>query len=124
MRRRCRPLYAHRAASAPHFNADRTLGGIRWKRHRYKTLATLDCYARRRSPYGNWPPAPLGLLNPPMQHGRIESTCQSHRRDRHAGLQARAYRFGLKMCAVGSSAATTSLDYLSRSIHVYAYLLS
>jgi hypothetical protein len=119
-----RPLYAHSAASAAYFNADRTFGGIQRQRHRRKALATLECPARRRSPYCNRPSATLGLINPTMQHGRVEPPCQAYRCDRHAGLLARAYRFGLEMCAMGSTTPVTGLDHLFRSIHVHAYLLS
>ena len=59
-----------------------------------------------------------------MQHGRVEATCQRHRRDRHAGLLAGSYRLSLEMFAMGSSSTTTGIDQLSRSIHVNAYLLS
>jgi hypothetical protein len=58
-----------------------------------------------------------------MQHARVEPSSQGNRSDRHAGLLASAYRFGLKMCAVGSSTTAAGLDQLSISIHVHAYLL-
>jgi hypothetical protein len=59
-----------------------------------------------------------------MQHGRVETSCQSHRRDRHAGLLARTHRFSFEMCTMGSSSSTAGIDQLFRSIHVNAYLLS
>ena len=58
-----------------------------------------------------------------MQHGRVEPTRQGYRRDGHARLLARTYRFGFDMRAMNSSSATTGLDQLSGSIHVNAYLL-
>jgi hypothetical protein len=58
-----------------------------------------------------------------MQHARIEPSSQGHRGDRNARLPAGANRFGLKICAVGSSATAAGLDQLSLSIHVHAYLL-
>jgi hypothetical protein len=58
-----------------------------------------------------------------MQHGRVETSCQGHRRDRHPGLLARTHRFGFEMCTMGSSTSTAGFDQLIRSIHVNAYLL-
>jgi tetratricopeptide (TPR) repeat protein len=59
-----------------------------------------------------------------MQQGRVQPSRQSHRRDGDARLLACTDRFGLEMCAVGSSTTTAGLDYLSGSIHVNAYLLT
>jgi hypothetical protein len=59
-----------------------------------------------------------------MQHGRVETSRQGHRRDRYARLLARTYCFGFEMRTMGSSTSTAGIDQLIRSIHVNAYLLS
>jgi hypothetical protein len=59
-----------------------------------------------------------------MQHGRVETPRQGHRRDRYARLLARTYRLGFEMCTMGSSTSTSGIDQLIGSIHVNAYLLS
>ena len=123
MRRRRRPFYGYTATSAPHFDTDRPRDGIAGQRHRYKAFFVLDGHARRRGSYGNWPSAALGLLDPPVQHGRVEPTRQCHRRNGYPRLLARADRFSFKMCAMDSSTTTTGLDHLFYSIHVNAYLL-
>jgi hypothetical protein len=58
-----------------------------------------------------------------MQHARVESACQGHRRDRHTRLLTCAYRFSLEKRTVDSTPTTAGLDQLSVSIHVNAYLL-
>ena len=58
-----------------------------------------------------------------MQHGRVEPTRQSYRRNGDARLLARADRFLFKMRGINSSTTTTGLDHLFYSIHVNAYLL-
>jgi hypothetical protein len=121
---RCRPLHAHRATSAPYFDSDYSLGGVRWQRYRDKALATLDSRARHRGPYCNRVPTAFGRLDPTMQHGRVETSSQSHGRNRYAGLLARTHRFGFEMCTMSSSTATAGVDQLIHSIHVNAYLLS
>jgi hypothetical protein len=110
MRRRCRPLYAHRATSAPNFNANRALGGIRSKRHRHKILATINCHARRGSAYCNRPSAPLGLLDPTMQHARVEPSCQVKR-------MFPSTRACLKVTSPAAYAALHSRDVHHFSLH-------
>jgi len=59
-----------------------------------------------------------------MQHGRVETPCQGHRRDRYARLLARTHCFGFEMGTMRPSTSTAGIDQLFRSIHVNAYLLS
>src|ERR1700722_9056225 len=118
-----RPFYGDTAASAPHLDADRARDGVGGQRQWHKGFSAFDGHARPCGPYRYRLAATLSFLDPPVQHGRVESARQGHGRNGDARLLARADRFLFKMHAINSTTATTGLDRLFYSIHVNAYLL-